>query len=719
MWQGAQLGLREIACPPVVWSGGGDRIIDTYVRLLRGARQIFRSTGFFSMSFLGSDGGEWIEYFSSGGLMQVISSPILDEVDARALVELLRSPQSVPRLPPLTDLNVRTSAGQIKAVQRLIAEGRLELRFARHRSRPDCALYHEKQGLAVDEQGDHVGFIGSFNETYSGLVRNLESASFFYSWKTEDRRALSFMRHAFRELWQNRNGRWEVAQLLPAFRDGWIEARSNGQKSDSDGGMVMKLPSVPRETLLLPSTFQLREHQSEAVKDWLGNRGRGILEMATGSGKTIAALAGAVEVRRRVPRPLAVVVVVPYQALVGQWREVMTLFGLSPIECAFDRNQWMEDAAIRAYELNSSSQGLASFVTTVSTLRSAPFQKLLRSISRNTLLIGDEVHHLGAPGAREALPDDIPFRLGLTATLLRPEDDEGNAFLQRYFDGVVARYTLREAIDEGILTPFQYFPRVVELTEEEFDNYAQLSRQISRLLGGLEQDEEYPTGLSQTLQSLLIRRARVIGAAERKLQALRSMGGLLANATHTLVYCGDGTVDSPDAENLRRQVDAATSVLGRELGLSVARYVAETPFDRREEILRAFEHGKTQAIVAIRCLDEGVDIPATRIAVMLASTSNPRQYVQRSGRVLRQAPGKGVAAIHDMLAVPPSSSTSRREEAWGIGRGLVRRELTRALYFTSLAENGPQGLAELLPIRRRFDLRSIRLEDTPFGAIQE
>jgi len=313
------------------------------------------------------------------------------------------------------------------------------------------------------------------------------------------------------------------------------------------------------------------------------------------------------------------------------------------------------------------------------------------------------------------LPESIPMRLGLSATPQRFYDDEGSDALFEYFGDVVFEYSLQEAIRNGNLCEYYYIPHVVELTPDEEDEYLALSRKIARLVqryGGDLSDAE--NNERTDLKFALFERARLIGSAENKLERLTELIGEQSPVEHTLVYCGDGTVEGSVGDRTERHVDAALSAL-RKLGIRARRFTADEDRAEREELLAAFDAGDVEALVAIRCLDEGVDVPATRTAYVLASSSNPRQFVQRRGRILRTHPGKHHAVIHDFIVAPPSEirDATAGDERFKTERNLVRQELERVNLFGEAARNHPdadvQGISTdagaIGELKRAFNLR--------------
>jgi superfamily II DNA or RNA helicase len=316
------------------------------------------------------------------------------------------------------------------------------------------------------------------------------------------------------------------------------------------------------------------------------------------------------------------------------------------------------------------------------------------------LLIGDEAHTYGSTVYSDALPAVATYRLGLSATPERSMDEEGTRRLVEYFGPVVYQYGLREALRDGVLTPYRYSPLVVQLTDEEVEKYVELTKDIARYGGGNTDDD----AANDVVKRLLIKRARVVASAQRKISALRDALSGRRRESHILVYCGDGSVIGPDGSELVRQVREVVRVVGSDLGMGVDSYTAETPPDERRRLLDDFSRGDLQVLVAIRCLDEGVDVPATRTAYLLASSTNPRQFVQRRGRVLRRYPGKVRAEVFDFFATGPFDAFPENSSEFRALRGLVRGQLARVEEFADLAENGPVARGVLRALRAHFRL---------------
>lgn len=455
----------------------------------------------------------------------------------------------------------------------------------------------------------------------------------------------------------------------------------------------LPLPGCPR----IPRSLQLRSYQRQAVANWLSNHGRGTLKMATGSGKTVTALAIACELYQRIGLQAAIVVC-PYRHLVTQWATEAEKFGLQPILAFENLRQWQSQLSTALYNVRAGSQPFVTVITTNSTLIGEGFQSQIKYFPEKTLIIGDEAHNLGAPRLEQSLPRQIGLRLGLSATPERYFDEQGTEFIFDYFGAVLQpELTLADAIQQGALVRYLYYPILVDLTATEAQAYAKLTTRIGWAIASQEK------GTESDITPLLMQRARLVGAAANKIAALRQLMSNRRDTSHTLFYCGDGTVEGAVSQASDRQIAAVVRMLGVELGYRVNTYTADTPLTERERLRRQFETGELQGLVAIRCLDEGVDIPAIRTAVILASSGNPRQFVQRRGRILRPHPGKERATLFDAIVLPPELD----RDTWEVERNLLRKELRRFIEFADLADNAGEARIKLLDLQKKYGLLDV------------
>jgi superfamily II DNA or RNA helicase len=662
-----------------------------------------RAVGYFSSAALGLAAQGLDRFVERSGRMQLVISPELmerDLVDADAgyeararLVE--ESVTTTLRADPEED-SVRRQLGLLGW---LIARDRLDVRVAIVARDNTTGIYHEKFGLFEDAEGNRVAFHGSANESRGGFVRNFESLMVFRSWVPAETADVEHFERDFDDLWHDRTPNLATFDFPEAAKQELIRMAQSSPEERADPKPASTRSAIGSR-LRAPTSLQLRDYQRQALAAWFAARSRGVLEMATGTGKTVTALAATERLCRALDErgeSLMAVVVCPYQHLVDQWAEAARRFGVEPVLCYRSRELWAMELGnlIRAVRHGAVPFGIA--IATNATFQGEYLKSLLADCPEQSLIVADEVHNLGAPKLRAALPQQFAYRLALSATPERIYDDEGNAALLDYFGGTVFSFGLGEAIAAGALTPYEYAVSVVELTGEELDAYLELTGKIGRAIHA--SDLEEPAA-----QALLIARARIVANARAKIPSLAAALSPFKDLPHNLVYCGDGSVQSDTGDSGSRQIEAAVHLLGREMGMRVKPYTSETPIEERAELRRRFAAGDLQALVAIRCLDEGIDIPETERAFLLASTTNPRQYVQRRGRVLRPSPttGKRRAYVHDFLAVPPPGAVE--QHLWQTERRLVARELERVVEFAQLALNGPIAMDKLSDLRQRYGL---------------
>jgi DNA phosphorothioation system restriction enzyme len=693
-------------------TGRHNLLRDFYVPCLGKSLAYDRAVGFFSSSSLASAAQGLTAFIQAGGEMRLVASPHLSAADIEAIETGLRQRDRV-----IADALTRALDQDFAAIARdrlaclawLLAQGRLGIKIAVVKDLQNAGIYHEKLGIFLDADGNRVVFGGSANESDRAYRRNFECIDVFRSWRLGDDERIDEKVADFDDLWGNQTPELEVMafpeaakrkllERCPDYPPGVSQELDAAQQAGTIAGDYRTVLGVP----MLPNSITLRNYQQKALENWFANQGRGTLKMATGSGKTITALAIAAALYQKCKaqnKPLqALLIICPYRHLVTQWATESRKFGLQPI-LAFDKVQtWQGELQSQLMDLSLGSQPFVTVITTNATLMRGTLQSQLPFFPQWTLVIGDEAHNLGAQRLEQSLPDNQPpLRLALSATPERYFDELGTDKLWAYFGPVLQpEFTLKDAIAAGALTPYTYHPLLIELTEAEIEAYAELTAKIGRMLF---LKDRAPAD-QERLTALLVKRARLVGAAANKLNALRSLMATRQRTRHTLFYCGDGSVEDDVSQESLRQLEAVTRLLQDEIGYRVQPYTAETRMDERDEWRYQFESGILQGLVAIRCLDEGVDIPAIQTAVILASSSNPRQFVQRRGRILRRSPGKERAELFDMIVVPPDLDGNLYE----VERKLLKSELKRFAEFADLALNRAQAREALQPLQRQYDL---------------
>lgn len=646
--------LSNIAFPPVLDTSSGDIIKDFFNPALAASVRYDRGVGFFSASWLRLTAKGMTEFAKNSGYARWVTSPILSENDWKALQEgdAARRDDTLKKTIEinLEALEKNLEKNTLSALAWMIADGILDFKLALPRNKLDQGEFHDKFGIFTDAEGNQVSFNGSYNDSVQG-TRNYESIKIFSSGHPVLALLVSSDAERFERLWSNADPNVEVFDLPEAVQARIVRLRTQERPYPEPSHEQLNLlrgkhEASPRRGVVrpyIPTDIELRDYQLQAISEWFSHDCRGLLEMATGTGKTITSLAAAVRLYEREKR-LAVVMAVPYQHLVDQWHNESQPFGFKPILAYQSKASWLDELNTMIMDFNSGYRDSISVITTHTTFISPDFQATIARLKGPSLIIADEAHHLGAERSRQNYPQHIPFRLALSATPDRWYDDVGSMALRKYFGDTVFSFPLEKAIGVS-LTQYYYYPHLVQLTHEELERYEELSAKIAQLAS---RDDEKA---QESLKLLLIRRAELLNKAANKIEELARLVDAQEHIDHTLFYCAPG------------QIDDVLRLLGWENGLLVNRFTAEEDTRERQQLLADFASGELQALVAMKCMDEGVDVPSTRTAFILASSSNPREFIQRRGRVLRKYPGKEFSIIHDLIAVPPTAWTATQDSA--------------------------------------------------------
>ena len=467
----------------------------------------------------------------------------------------------------------------------------------------------------------------------------------------------------------------------------------------------------------VPHGVTLHEYQNDAIETWAQNGYCGIFDMATGTGKTFTGL-GAVVRLFSDRKKLAIIIVCPYQHLVEQWVEDIVKFNMIPTigYSASKQRDWKTRLSNDVMDFRLGVIDTFCFVTTNATFSSEFVQKQLNKLGKNTLLLVDEAHNFGAFNLRKTLNPKFQYRLALSATLDRHGDPDGTRALYAYFGDKCIEYSLERAIRENKLTPYFYYPKVVHLTDSELDKYRELSKKVAKQCY---KKSDGSVEITEQGKRLLIERARLVAGAVNKVALLRELMEQYKNDTHMLVYCGaarsnDFSSDESerDAEG-ERQIVSVSKMLGHDLGMKVTHFTSAESASEREKIKYQFANADPyQAIVAIKCLDEGVNIPSIKTAFILASSTNPKEYIQRRGRVLRKAPNKPHAVIFDFVILPtPLDCVCYGSENARLDLSLVKKEIIRMREFGEISKNPSEADKLVQELSEAYGLDTIDEED--------
>ena len=687
---------------------------DFYIPLLREADSYKRAVGFFSSTSLVEISKGIGSMAERGGHIQIVASPYLSDEDLDAIRKGYEDRDRIIEgalIRSLSDEHTDYySMQRLNLLAALIADGILDIRIAYTEDQAGIGMYHEKMGVIEDSEGSRVAFSGSMNESHTAMAVNYETIDVFCSWREgSDSERVSLKGNAFYSIWNDSEPNIKVREF-PTISEALIEryrkSTPNFGIDDEQfmsrimtyaGGIQQSLNTAKEIGARIPEDVELHDYQKEAISVWVGENYRGIFDMATGTGKTFTGLGAISKLSEDLNDELAVVIVCPYQHLVEQWVEDIVRFNIKPIigYSSSPQKDWKKrlSKAVLDQRIRKDKRFFC-FVCTNATFTNPYVQEQISKIKSSVLLVVDEAHNFGARSYSKLLDDRFTYRLALSATLERHRDEEGTDLLYSFFGKKCIEYPLERAIEEKKLTPYKYYPVLVYLNDDELSGYEQLSYEMSKCLI---KDKNGKYKLSKCGEILALKRARIVAGAQEKLEALKREIEPYSKDNNILVYCGstnvidenyDGIGDIDEGEI--RQIEAVTRILGNDLGMEVAKFTSQENMETRAMIKEQFQRGdRLQAIVAIKCLDEGVNIPGIRTAFILASTTNPKEYIQRRGRVLRKAPNKDYAEIYDFVTLPRplDSVSSLTAEQAQRDKALVKNELARIKEFGRLAIN--------------------------------
>jgi hypothetical protein len=515
--------LSSILFPPILDTSSGDIIRDFFNPALAASIRYDRGVGFFSAAWLRLAAQGMTTFAANGGYARWVTSPILSEDDWHALQEGSAARQDetlrLAMEANIQDLRKMLQEETLSALAWLVADGILDFKLALPRNKLDQGEFHDKFGIFTDAEGNQVSFNGSYNDSIQG-TRNYESIKIFCSWQSVLALLVNADQERFERLWLNKDPNVQVYDLPEAAKANIIKLRTQErpypepnreQLSLISGRQAVYSPVKP----CLPASLDLRNYQNQAIDEWFNHDCKGLLEMATGTGKTITALSASVRLYEREKR-LSLIMTVPYQHLVDQWCKESQPFGYRPILAYQSKASWFDELNNLVMDFSSGYRDHFSVITTHTTFISADFQATIARLNKQTLIIADEAHHLGAERSRQNYPEQIPYRLALSATPDRWFDDEGTVALRAYFGETVFSFPLEKAIGVS-LTPYYYYPHIVQLTDEELETYQELSVKIAQLAG--RNDER----AQESLKLLLMRRAELLNKAANKIVELSKL----------------------------------------------------------------------------------------------------------------------------------------------------------------------------------------------------
>lgn len=698
-------------------TGSENEPLQFYLDGLANSNEFSLLLGYFSSSAINLLSVGFATFISKGGKIRMVINHLLSEKDKYALSRVEENPNEI-RTFDLTDADElqrnldEYDSHFFECLAYLIAEKRIEIKVIKPKN--GRGISHYKSGVFSDGQ-DSIGYKASCNFTYYGLSENIEELEAFLSW--ENGRSKKLIKKQLRTIddyftekdedveyvsvseikvvLKDRFGKKDIDELLVQEEQLLKKKQSliSNPKLKKSLTMLFNEIELIKRTPKFPYSKGPREYQMNAYESWVANDYKGMFAMATGTGKTITSLNCLLNEYKKNGTYRAIITV-PTTALVDQWKKECAKFNFRNVISVSSKENWDNNLAF----FNTASKLIDPSYIVIVTYASFPrskFQSYFTQLPKDTIIIADETHNLGSPGLLRLLPNiHLEKRIGLSATPHRKFDEIGNKAIQEFFNDeppYIVSYSMEEALNIGWLCKYTYFPHVVRLTEQEMDKYRELSLQLLRM--GLFDKQTGAFRSTPEIEMKLLERKRIIHKATNKLEVFKNILSnefdKRKNLKYTLVYVPEGkesnydltdfSVETEDENKLINEYTKAVS--STDDSVMVKQFTSNSK--NREEILKNFEESKIHVLTSMKCLDEGVDVPRSELAIFCASTGNPRQFIQRRGRVLRLHNDKVHATIHDLVVVPEVSDESTFE----MEKGLVKKELERVVDFANLAMN--------------------------------
>ena len=706
---------------------------------LKNSTEFDLKLGYFSSAAISVLAEGFATFISRGGYMRLIINHIVSKKDKEAITNGVMG--NVIDCSDLSNFQyLKTTFNEyqeqfFRCLAYMISQKRIDIRIIKPRGQKGIA--HTKSGQFRD--GDSItAFTGSANFTISGLFNNIEEIKIdrsdsidrmvqkriekqrkdFDAIMSGEKKGIDYLSPKdLVEAISTNYGDSDIEELLD------VEKKLREVKKQHDVVATSAhediAPSIPKFPYDKP-----REYQQLAFENWKNNNQQGLFAMATGTGKTITSLNCLLEIYNRNGYYKAIILV-PTITLVNQWEKECWKFNFGNIIKVYSKNtEWRSkiELLMMTEKYRKPSEPTQNFIiisTYASFARENVFS-ILNSFERTkVLLIADEAHNMGSPSILKRLGTiNYLRRIGLSATPERQFDDNTNKKLYRFFgaeEKFTFEYSMEEAIKKGVLCKYYYYPHLVKLTDEEMANYIELSEKISKYFN-------YNSGLfdkkDEILMGLLLARKRIIHKAANKLGAFKKIieerYERNGNLKYSLIYVPEGNKPDyfSDSDIFDKSEQVADDLVSdhlidvyTEAVMKIDKYITVRKFvsgqKDRDSILADFAKGRLQVLTSMKCLDEGVDVPRSELAIFCASTGNPRQFIQRRGRVLRTHPDKYMAEIHDLVVAPEVSTTS---SSYKMEQSLLKGELMRVKNFSMLSENPSYSQMELKSVMEHYGL---------------
>jgi superfamily II DNA or RNA helicase len=722
------LKFNKIPFPPTYkYSSDSEFIpLEFYEEAFPISKSIDLLLGYFSSNAIKVLSRSFAEFIFNGGKMRLITNHVYSLADYDNLINDIKLDHEDEVINIFSDLSEieknLSSEGKhfFDCLKYLLKKGRLELIPVKFNN---VDLAHCKKMILFDGE-DYILTEGSINFTLPALIKNSESFQVETPWNGQvSVNRIEDEKNNFKKIFNKSHENYkhidkesieviingigrdkDISDLLDDSLDLNKESYSEkvkkiiNKKKKRFKEKIEEIENTPK----FPFPQGPREYQKEAYDAWVKNNYSGVFAMATGTGKTITSLNCLLNIYKD-EQSYRAIILVPSIALLNQWEEEVKSFNFKNILKVGGGNNWENELATYVSNYTWDIKDNLVLISTYGSFITDRFQKYFNKIENDLLLIADEAHNMGANNIKSKLNSiKTSKRIGLSATPKRVYDIEGTEAINMFFNDeppYTYSFDMERALNEGFLTEYKYFPLVVELNENELEEYISISKKLLKFFdfdkGQFKKDP--------IVEILLLKRKNIIHKANNKIECFKTILRQLKSENtlkYIFTYIPEGYTQTEEGNSekiLDKFIKAGNETLPN---LKMNSYTSED--SNLDDILRGFTEGKIDLLFAMKMLDEGVDVPRAEVGVFCSSTGNPRQFIQRRGRLLRKHPSKSFATIYDMIVIPKLSNNNLGY--FNMEQNMVKNEIRRVAYFASLSMNFYDSTKNLENVLNKYDL---------------
>lgn len=662
------MSLKDIEFKDTYWSGESNLIREFYIPCLKSSDIYCRAVGYFSSSILNYISNGLFEFIKNNGKIKIVCSTNLSDEDQKSISlgydirEIIKDKISI-----IVDEALEENTVNIKNLCWLVKNDILDIKVCYKISEDNKRkLFHEKFGYFSDSENNVVSFLGSVNETLGGWVNNEESFEVSMNWIPALEKRVEEKIIRFNKLWLGTANNVATYDFPKAVREKLIN------HAPEHATEYVYEPDIFKKKL----NFKPRKCQEDAKEKFIQSNYKCLFMMATGSGKTKAAMYSMCEIDEW----KVLLILVPSIELVNQWERDVNLFypDIYIIKCSSEYPKWKQKVlSLVQAKIPNKTVIISTYDTAIS---SYAMDKWLEIPESKFAIIFDEAHNMGADTTQKIMELNPNYRIGLSATPKRNFDEEGSDKIINYFGNNIHEFLISDAISKGYLVNYEYYIMTCELEDEDWDEYISLTKKIKQINSYIEDKERH---YKEKLRKLYGDRANIIKKAEGKIDKFDEIFRILHDGSRILIY-------GESLEQLHMFEDKLNSM---------NKYYFMYTGDKDAKLVRPimleeFKQGIRKILLAIGCLDEGIDIPICDAAIFVSSSTSEREFIQRRGRVLRCNPSKNRAYIFDFFVYPKLGQNVDDDER-KIARSLIFSQYKR---INQIADDAINGISERLKL---------------------